>query len=227
MKHRIVVLGAGYAGAIAAGRLAKRLHRDDTEITVVNADARLRRAGPHAPARHRAGPRAPPAERDLRRHRRRRCGWRGSPPSTPTAGPSRSPTTHGTDEIAYDTLVYALGSAAADHGVPGVAEHAYDIAGRPSALRLRDRLGQPRRRRDRARRRRRPHRPRGGHRDRRGPAGPRRRARRPRRPRRLALRRRRSSTCGRSVDRLGITVHEHTDIARVEADRVRSPPTAG
>lgn len=38
MKHRIVVLGAGYAGAITAGRLAKRLHRDDVEITLVNAD---------------------------------------------------------------------------------------------------------------------------------------------------------------------------------------------
>lgn len=38
MKHRIVVLGAGYAGANAAGRLARRLHLDDTEIIVVNAD---------------------------------------------------------------------------------------------------------------------------------------------------------------------------------------------
>ena len=38
MKHRIVVLGAGYAGANAAGRLARRLHPADVEITVVNAD---------------------------------------------------------------------------------------------------------------------------------------------------------------------------------------------
>ncbi len=38
MKHRIVVLGAGYAGASAAGRLARRLHPDDTEITLVNAE---------------------------------------------------------------------------------------------------------------------------------------------------------------------------------------------
>ena len=37
MQHRIVVLGAGYAGAIAAGRLASRLHPEDTEIIVVNA----------------------------------------------------------------------------------------------------------------------------------------------------------------------------------------------
>lgn len=34
-KHRILVLGAGYAGLMAAGRLARRLRRDDAEITVV------------------------------------------------------------------------------------------------------------------------------------------------------------------------------------------------
>uniref|UniRef100_UPI003F536905 FAD-dependent oxidoreductase n=1 Tax=Yinghuangia sp. YIM S10712 TaxID=3436930 RepID=UPI003F536905 len=37
MKHRIVVLGAGYAGAFAAGSLARRLSAAHTEITVVNA----------------------------------------------------------------------------------------------------------------------------------------------------------------------------------------------
>lgn len=38
MKHRILVLGAGYAGAFAAGSLARRLSPADTEITVVNAE---------------------------------------------------------------------------------------------------------------------------------------------------------------------------------------------
>ena len=38
MQHRIIVLGAGYAGAIAAGRLAKRLRREDVAITLVNAE---------------------------------------------------------------------------------------------------------------------------------------------------------------------------------------------
>ncbi|WP_330438542.1 FAD-dependent oxidoreductase [Micromonospora sp. NBC_00821] len=139
MKHRIVVLGAGYAGAMAAGRLAKRLHRDDTEITLVNADADfVERVRMHQLA---TGQNLTPR-----------------PLSKVYAGtgvnPRRARVTavdvdrrtvaladdNGTDEIAYDTLVYALGSVAADHGVPGVAEHAYDIAGMPSALRLRDRL---------------------------------------------------------------------------------------
>ncbi|MEW2142694.1 FAD-dependent oxidoreductase [Micromonospora vinacea] len=139
MKHRIVVLGAGYAGAMAAGRLAKRLHADDTEITVVNADADfVERVRMHQLA----------TGQDLKRR----------PLSEVYAGTAVKPRLarvtavdvdrrtvaladdNGTDELAYDTLVYALGSVAADHGVPGVAEHAYDIAGRPSALRLRDRL---------------------------------------------------------------------------------------
>src|SRR3954467_15907268 len=38
MPHHIVVLGAGYAGAIAAGRLARRLRREDVAITLVNAE---------------------------------------------------------------------------------------------------------------------------------------------------------------------------------------------
>lgn len=37
MKHRILVLGAGYAGAYVAGNLARRLSPADIEITVVNA----------------------------------------------------------------------------------------------------------------------------------------------------------------------------------------------
>ncbi len=44
------------------------------------------------------------------------------------------------DELEYDTLVYALGSGWHDHGVPGAAEHAYEIASRPGTLRLHERL---------------------------------------------------------------------------------------
>lgn len=38
MKHRIVILGAGYAGAYVTGTLARRLSPADAEITVVNAE---------------------------------------------------------------------------------------------------------------------------------------------------------------------------------------------
>ncbi|WP_422736365.1 NAD(P)/FAD-dependent oxidoreductase [Micromonospora sp. WMMD729] len=139
MKHRIVVLGAGYAGATAAGRLARRLHPDDIEITVVNAEADfVERVRMHQLAAGQDLPR-----RELSRVyagtgvRVRLARVTGVDVDRRTVALTDE---HGSDEIRYDTLVYALGSTAAEHGVPGVAEHAYDIAGRPSALRLRDRL---------------------------------------------------------------------------------------
>lgn len=139
MKHRIVVLGAGYAGACAAGRLAKRLHPADTEITLVNADAefvervRLHQLATGQDLKPRAltdvfagtGVRVRPARVTAVDAERKTVGIVDA---------------DGTGEIAYDTLVYALGSAVADCGVPGVAEHAHDIAGKGSALRLRERL---------------------------------------------------------------------------------------
>lgn len=139
MQHRIVVLGAGYAGACAAGYLARRLHPSEVEITVVNAEAefvermRLHQLAGGDDGRHHlladlfagTGIRLRVARVTAVDVERREV--------TVTDGA-------GTDRIGYDTLLHALGSTAADRGVPGVAEHAFDVAGRPSALRLRRRL---------------------------------------------------------------------------------------
>ncbi|MFI6039171.1 NAD(P)/FAD-dependent oxidoreductase [Streptomyces sp. NPDC051315] len=139
MKHRIVVLGAGYAGAYVAGNLARRLSLADTEITVVNAEPdfveRLRlhqlAAGREIEARKLADVFAGTG---IRLHLAR----------VTAVDPNRQVVTvadtDGDGELGYDTLLYALGSHVADHGVPGVAEHAFDVTGRPSALRLRERL---------------------------------------------------------------------------------------
>ncbi|MFI2476760.1 NAD(P)/FAD-dependent oxidoreductase [Nocardia xishanensis] len=139
MTHRIVVLGAGYAGANAAGRLAKRLHPADVEITLVNADPEfVERVRMHQLA----------AGQDLKSRALTDVfadtGVRVQLARVTSVDADRKTVdivaADGAREIAYDTLVYALGSAAADCGVPGVAEHAYDIAGKQSALRLRERL---------------------------------------------------------------------------------------
>ncbi|WP_052851066.1 NAD(P)/FAD-dependent oxidoreductase [Streptomyces avicenniae] len=140
MKHRIVVLGAGYAGAFVAGNLARRLSPADSEITVVNAVPdfvqRLRlhqlAAGQEIGA---------PRLADLFAG----TGIRLRLARVTAVDPGRRVVTvaegaDGGGELGYDTLFYALGSHRADHGVPGVAEHALDVAGRPSALRLRERL---------------------------------------------------------------------------------------
>ncbi|QJY47712.1 NAD(P)/FAD-dependent oxidoreductase [Pseudonocardia broussonetiae] len=139
MQHRIVVLGAGYAGACAAGYLARRLHPSEVEITVVNAEAEfVERMRLHQLA----------AGDDGRRHQLADLfagtGIRLRVARVTALDVHRREVTvtdgAGTDLIGYDTLLHALGSTAADRGVPGVSEHAFDVAGRPSALRLRRRL---------------------------------------------------------------------------------------
>lgn len=139
MQHRIIVLGAGYAGTYAAGYLARRLHRDDVEVTVVNAEPDfVERLRLHQLA----------AGADLHRHDLASIfegtGIRLRLARVTAVDAERRTVTvqddEGDDRLEYDTLVYALGSTVADHGVPGVAEHAFHIAGRASALRLRQRL---------------------------------------------------------------------------------------
>ncbi|MEU9452644.1 FAD-dependent oxidoreductase [Streptomyces sp. NPDC048277] len=148
MQHRIVVLGAGYAGAVAAGRLARRLHREDVALTLVNAEPDfVERVRMHQLAVGQELRPRPFAEM-----------FEGTGVAlklaTVTAVDVAGKTVTAvdadgtTEAIEYDTLVYALGSDWNDQGVPGAAEHAHQIASRPGALRLRERLaglaaGQP------------------------------------------------------------------------------------
>lgn len=139
MKHRILVLGAGYAGAHTAGNLARRLSPADTEITVVS-------AGPDFVQRLRLHQLAAGQEIEARRLADvfAGTGVRLRLALVTAVDPERQVVTvadaDGGGELGYDTLFYALGSHVADRGVPGVAEHAFDVTGRPSALRLRERL---------------------------------------------------------------------------------------
>ncbi|MET8771192.1 FAD-dependent oxidoreductase [Streptomyces sp. NPDC004658] len=147
MQHRIVVLGAGYTGAITAGRLARRLRPEDVAITLVNAEPDfVERVRLHQLA---AGQDLTPrplhemfAGTGVRLRLARVTGVDVERRTVAVAD------ANGAEELEYDTLVYALGSGWNDRGVPGAAEHAYEIAGRAGALRLRERLarlaaGQP------------------------------------------------------------------------------------
>ncbi|MFV2086829.1 NAD(P)/FAD-dependent oxidoreductase [Micromonospora sp. LOL_021] len=149
MRHRIIVLGAGYAGAVAAGRLARRLDPADVAVTVVN-------AGPDFVERVRLHQLATGQDLTPRPLREMFAGTGVEVRIATVTGvdvDARTVTVadadgSGVDELGYDTLVYALGSGWNPGDVPGVAEHAAEIASRPGALRLRDRLarlaaGQP------------------------------------------------------------------------------------
>ncbi|WP_062982189.1 NAD(P)/FAD-dependent oxidoreductase [Nocardia anaemiae] len=137
MKHRIVVLGAGYAGAITAGRLAKRLHRDDVEITLVNADPDfVERVRMHQLASGQDLPARPLGEIFAGTGVQVRIAR-----VTAVDVDCKSVDLTG-ETLGYDTLVYALGSTIADYAIPGVAAHTYNVAGKQAALRLRARLNE-------------------------------------------------------------------------------------
>ncbi|MGW6057163.1 NAD(P)/FAD-dependent oxidoreductase [Streptomyces sp. NPDC055189] len=156
MQHRIIVIGAGYTGAVAAGRLAKRLHRDDVAITLVNAEpdfverVRMHQLTTGQDLGHRpfsemfAGTgvelklaRVTAVDAD-----RKTVTVTAAAPDQdePSADGSGADEPREEEELEYDTLVYALGSGWSTQGVPGTAEHAHQIASRPGALRLRERL---------------------------------------------------------------------------------------
>ncbi|WP_353943447.1 FAD-dependent oxidoreductase [Streptomyces sp. HUAS MG91] len=138
-QHRIVVLGAGYTGATVAGRLARRLHRDDVRITLVNAEADfVERVRMHQLATGQDLARRPLAGMFAG------TGVEVRIAQVTAVDAERKEVTvaagEGEEALPYDTLVYALGSGWDDHGVPGAAAHAHQIASRPGALRLRERL---------------------------------------------------------------------------------------
>jgi NADH dehydrogenase FAD-containing subunit len=138
MKHRILVLGAGYAGASAAGRIARRLRRDSAAITLVNAESDfVERVRMHQLA----------IGQDLPRHDLASM-FEGSGVElrlgrvAAVDADTRAVTLDDGERIPYDILVYALGSTAAPSRVPGVAEYAHNVSSRPAALRLRERLAE-------------------------------------------------------------------------------------
>ncbi|GAA4236410.1 NADH dehydrogenase FAD-containing subunit [Streptosporangium album] len=134
MAHHMVVLGAGYAGLLAAKLAAKRT---GARITLVNAGDRfVERVRLHQLA---AGQRL----RDLPlKDSLRGTGIElvvdrvtGIDTADRTVRLARTP-----QAVGYDTLVYALGSRADLDSVPGAAEHAYGVALAEQASRLRDRV---------------------------------------------------------------------------------------
>jgi NADH dehydrogenase FAD-containing subunit len=121
--HRIVILGAGYAGMAAAMSLAGRVRRrGDVRITLVNASPRFTerlRLHQVAAGEHLADRQLP----DLLRKTgiELQIGW-------VTAIDAEAHSVRVDDErtLTYDTLVYALGGVA-DLSTPGAADHAYTL----------------------------------------------------------------------------------------------------
>lgn len=125
----VVVVGGGYAGVTAANRMSGRR---DVAVTLVDPHpAFVERIRLHQLAA-RTGDASVPFDRVLSPRVRR-------VQDTVTLIDRESRTVASASEgaIGYDHLVLAVGSGAADGGVPGVREHAHPIATWDSAARLR------------------------------------------------------------------------------------------
>lgn len=135
-QTRIVIIGAGYAGMMAALRLAHKTRRQPVAITLINAQDRfVERIRNHQLATNQALKDLP--IRDM---------LRGTNVSfiqgTVTAldPVHKQITLQGAAQpIVYDKLVYALGSYTERNRVPGADEHAYGMD-HASAIQLQERL---------------------------------------------------------------------------------------
>ncbi|MEU5106042.1 FAD-dependent oxidoreductase [Streptomyces sp. NPDC021354] len=136
--HRVVVLGAGYAGMAAAVQLAARVKgREGVRVTVVNAQERFtERLRLHMTATgHQLAELSIPELLEGTGAEFVR-GW-------VTAVDAGARTVRVDDDrvLEYDTLVYGLGGVADTATVPGVEEHAYTLNSPQDAEVLAGRLG--------------------------------------------------------------------------------------
>ncbi|MEU4970589.1 NAD(P)/FAD-dependent oxidoreductase [Streptomyces smyrnaeus] len=135
--HRVVILGAGYAGMSASIQLAARVRgQKDVQVTVVNAQERFtERLRLHMTASGQQ-----PAELSIPQllagtGARFVRGW-----VTAVDAEARIVRIDDDRVLHYDTLVYGLGGVADTPAVPGAEEHAYTLNSVQDAQLLADRL---------------------------------------------------------------------------------------
>lgn len=135
MTHRIVVLGAGYAGLTAATRAVRQLRPHEAQVTLVNAAARfVERVRLHQLA---AGQRLPNLMlRDVLRGTGVDLVLGRVTFIDPDHHELWIDVPEGPRVLGYDTLVYALGSMADLEGVAGGSDHAFTVAGFDDAREL-------------------------------------------------------------------------------------------
>ncbi|WP_406252743.1 FAD-dependent oxidoreductase [Streptomyces atratus] len=135
--HRVLILGAGYAGMSAAIQLAARVkQREDVQVVLVNAQERFtERLRLHMTATGQQLAELSIPELLEGTGARFVRGW-------VTAVDADAKTVRIDDDrvLHYDTLVYGLGSVADTAAVPGVEDRAHTLTGAQDAEVLADRL---------------------------------------------------------------------------------------
>ncbi|MFI0859481.1 NAD(P)/FAD-dependent oxidoreductase [Streptomyces smyrnaeus] len=135
--HRVVILGAGYAGMSASIQLAARVRgQKDVQVTVVNAQERFtERLRLHMTASGQQSAELSIPQLLAGTGARFVRGW-----VTAVDAEARIVRIDDDRVLHYDTLVYGLGGVADTPAVPGAEEHAYTLNSVQDAQLLADRL---------------------------------------------------------------------------------------
>jgi NADH dehydrogenase len=138
---RILILGAGFAGVATARALERRLRADEAEITIVGRD-NFSLFTPMLPEVSAGGLETRHVVTPVRAELRRAQFVLGDVVAIDLDARAVE-VQHSIDgakqSIAYDHLVFALGSVTSTFGIPGVAEHALPLKTLEDAERLRNR----------------------------------------------------------------------------------------
>lgn len=135
---KIIVLGGGYAGTLAALRLAGKTKRHATELVLVNGvDHFVERIRHHQLAAGQTRKALPFTNLLAGSDVRFVQGWCTA--LTPARKELTVQTPTGNQTLTYDYLIYALGSSAEKTRVSGVAEYAYTLADETTAGQLQQR----------------------------------------------------------------------------------------
>ena len=126
MAQHIVIVGAGYAGMMCALRVAGKSKRHGTSVTLVNgSDVFIERPLLHEVATNQVKTPTPIADMIRGTGIRFVQGWMAE--MQPDKNCITVATASGEEDVHYDYLVYALGSAIDMDSVEGVREHAYAL----------------------------------------------------------------------------------------------------
>lgn len=140
-SHRIVVLGGGYTGIMAAIRAARRTRAHGGHVTLVNPSPRFNerlRMHQQATAQAMEYLEIP----DLVQGLDIEFVEGTATDMDPDLKQLSVATEQGSTTLGYDTLIYAIGSATPTSQVPGAGGHAYTLNSPASAARLATRLAE-------------------------------------------------------------------------------------
>lgn len=138
MKRRVVVLGAGYAGLVAAKRIARQVRPDEVEVTLISASADFI----ERPRLHQLAVGQDVKIRPLRGYLDRTAvrfvrGWVTDVDLAARSVAVAPVSTNGViRSVGYDLLVYGLGSNIDIGAVPGVREHVAALTSNSAAVEL-------------------------------------------------------------------------------------------